>query len=182
MIGRVVLKAASTLAWTISLASLVVLSGCANPDLDELRSYVDAQKAKPPGRIEPLPEIRQITTFAYESGDRRSPFMPVESGEQQQAGVFESGISPNFNRRKEELESYALDAIRMVGVLEQQGTTWGLVSTKEGTIHRVKTGNYMGQNHGRIVQISEDKIQLTEIVQDGTGGYSERQASLALAE
>lgn len=182
MIGRVVLKAASTLAWTIALASLVVLAGCANPDLDELRSYVDAKKAEPPGRIDPIPEIKQITTFAYEANDRRDPFRPVESEEEQQTGFVESGISPDFNRRKEELEGYALDSIRMVGILEQQGVTWGLVSTKEGTIHRVKTGNYMGQNHGRIVYISEDKIQLTEIVQDGTGGYSERQASLALTE
>ena len=108
--------------------------------------------------------------------------MPMESEDQEQMGLAESGIAPDFNRRKEELESYSLDSIRMVGILEQLGVTWGLVKTKEGTIHRVKTGNYMGQNHGRIVQISEDRIDLTEIVQDGTGGYSERQASLALAE
>ncbi len=182
MIGRVALKAAAVLAWTTALASLGMLAGCANPDLDELRSYVDTVKSKPPGRIDPIPEIKQITTFAYEANDRRDPFKPVESEEEQQAGVIESGISPDFNRRKEELESHTLDSMRMVGILEQQGVTWGLVSTKEGTIHRVKTGNYMGQNHGRIVQISEDRIQLTEIVQDGTGGYSERQASLALTE
>ena len=69
-----------------------------------------------------------------------------------------------------------------VGILEQAGVTWGLVETKEGTIHRVKAGNYMGQNHGKITHITEDKIELTEIVPNGTGGYSERQASLALAE
>jgi type IV pilus assembly protein PilP len=70
----------------------------------------------------------------------------------------------------------------MVGTLEQIGATWGLVKTKEGTVHKVKRGNYMGQNHGRIMLISEDRIELTEIVQDGSGGYIERQASLALAE
>ena len=182
MIGRVVLKASATLAWTIVLTAAGVISGCANPDLGELQTYVDAKKAEPPGRIDPIPEIKQITTFTYEADDRRDPFRPVESEEQQQTGVVESGISPDFNRRKEELEGYELDSIRMVGILEQQGVTWGLVSTKEGTIHRIKTGNYMGKNHGRIVQITEDRIQLNEIVQDGAGGYSERQASLALAE
>lgn len=182
MIGRVVSKAASALVWTFTLAALSGLAGCANPNLDELRGYVDAKKAEPPGRIEPLPEIRQITTFVYEADGRRNPFRPVESEEQDEMQIAENGISPDFNRRKEELESYALDSIRMVGILEQLGVTWGLVKTKEGTIHRVRTGNYMGQNHGRIIQISEDKIDLTEIVQDGTGGYSERQASLALAE
>ena len=182
MMGRVVQRASATLAWTLALAFAGVISGCANPDLDELRTYVDAKKAEPPGRIDPIPEIKQITTFTYEGDDRRDPFRPVESEEQQQTGSVESGISPDFNRRKEELEGYELDSIRMVGILEQQGVTWGLVSTKEGTIHRIKTGNYMGKNHGRIVQITEDKIQLNEIVQDGTGGYSERQASLALTE
>ncbi len=165
-----------------ALAMAFLVGGCANPNLGELEGYVKAKKAEPPGRIEALPEIKQIITFVYEPNGRRDPFVEVESGEQERGGVVESGITPDFNRRKEELESYALDSIRMVGILEQLGVTWGLVKTKDGTIHRVKTGNYMGQNHGRIVQISEDKIDLTEIVQDGTGGYTERQASLALAE
>lgn len=182
MIGRVVQKAASALVWAIAVGSAGMLAGCASSNLDEIQSYVDAKKAEPPGRIEPLPEIKQITTYFYEAVGRRDPFTPVEGDKQEQAGISDSGLSPNFTRRKEELESYALDSIRMVGILEQQGVTWGLVKTKEGTIHRVKTGNYMGQNHGRIVQITEDKIELTEIVQDGVGGYSERQASLALAE
>ncbi len=104
--------------------------------------------------------------------------MPMQQQVSQELSLVENGIQPDFNRRKEELESYALDTLRMVGILEQSGITWGLVKTKEGTIHRVKSGNYMGQNHGRIMQISEDKIEVSEIIQDGSGGYSERQASL----
>jgi type IV pilus assembly protein PilP len=182
MIGRVVRDTAAALAWMIILVCAGVLAGCSSANIDELQTYVDAKKAEPPGRIEPLPEIKQISTYFYDAVGRRDPFVPSEGEEQQQAGVAESGIRPIENRRKEELESYALDSIRMVGILEQQGMTWGLVKTKEGTIHRVTTGNYMGQNHGRIVLITEDKIELTEIVQDGRGGYSERQASLVLAE
>ncbi len=166
----------------MGLVFMLILNGCANPDIGELRQYVDTKKAEPPGRIEPLPEIKQITTFVYEADARRDPFVPTEAGEETGGAIADSGISPDFNRRKEELESYALDSIRMVGTLEQLGVTWGLVKTKEGTIHRVKPGNYMGQNHGRIIQISEDKIELSEIVQDGTEGYIERQASLALTE
>jgi len=167
---------------TASIFLITSLIGCANPNIDELRSYVDTEKSKPPGRIESLPEIKQISTFVYEADGRRDPFMLVDSDQKEEAGFAGNGISPDFNRRKEELEGYSLDSIRMVGILEQFGVTWGLVKTKEGTIHRVRSGNYMGQNHGRIIQITEDKIDLTEIVQDGTGGYSERQASLALAE
>jgi type IV pilus assembly protein PilP len=158
------------------------VAGCANPDLEDLRSFVATKKAETPGRIEPIPEIKQIETFLYEDEDRRDPFMPMQQQATQELNLVENGIQPDFNRRKEELESYELDTLRMVGILEQSGVTWGLVKTKEGTIHRVKSGNYMGQNHGRIIQISEDKIDVSEIIQDGSGGYSERQASLSLTE
>ncbi|MBT3047119.1 MAG: pilus assembly protein PilP [Candidatus Thiodiazotropha sp.] len=168
--------------WLPLLFSVAVVSGCANPNLDELRGFVAQQKAQPPERIEPLPEIRQIETFIYSDTGRRNPFLDMFGDQAETASVAGSGIRPDFNRRKEELETYPLDSIRMVGTLEQIGATWGLVKTKEGTVHKVKSGNYMGQNHGRIVLISEDRIELTEIVQDGSGGYIERQASLALAE
>lgn len=171
-----------TIRWVFSLVSVAVLSGCANPNLDELHVFVAEQKSKPPERIEPLPEIKQIETFIYSDTGRRNPFVDMFSDQTEKASIAGNGIRPDFNRRKEELETYPLDSIRMVGTLEQVGATWGLVKTKEGTVHKVKSGNYMGQNHGRIVLISEDRIELTEIVQDGSGGYIERQASLALAE
>jgi len=164
-------------------ASLVAgLVGCANPDLQDLRNFVAEKKAQSPGRIDPIPEIKQIETFLYEHQGRRDPFMPMEKQVSKEVDVVENGLRPDFNRRKEELENYSLDALRMVGILEQSGITWGLVKSKEGTIHRVKSGNYMGHNHGRIMVISEDKIELNEIIQDGSGGYSERQASLVLTE
>ena len=159
-----------------------MVAACANPDLQDLRQFVAAEKAKSPGRIEPIPEIKQVETFLYEEQDRRDPFRLNVRQEQQDVGLVGNDIHPDFNRRKEELEGVSLDALRMVGILDQAGVMWGLVRTKEGTIHRVKSGNYMGQNHGRIVQITEDKIELNEIVQDGSGGYIERQASLALTE
>ncbi|MEW8628137.1 MAG: pilus assembly protein PilP [Candidatus Thiodiazotropha sp.] len=164
------------------LLPLLLLVGCANPNLGELKSYVAEKKAAPPARIEPLPEIRQIETFLYSAAGRRNPFIDMSGEEAETSSIAGSGLSPDFNRRKEELESFPLDSIRMVGTLEQTGVAWGLVKTKEGTVHKVKSGNYMGQNHGRIMLITEDRIELNEIVQDGSGGYIERQASLALAE
>jgi type IV pilus assembly protein PilP len=158
------------------------INGCANPNLDDLRRFVAAKKAETPGRIEPIPEIKQIETYLYEDQGRRDPFKPMEQQVSQELNLVVNGIQPDPDRRKEELEIYELDTLRMVGILEQFGVTWGLVKTKEGTIHRVKSGNYLGQNHGQIMNISEDKIELNEIIQDGSGGYSERQAALSLNE
>jgi type IV pilus assembly protein PilP len=176
------MRAVSKYQLLTTFLSVLLLAGCASPNLDELQQDVAAIKARPPGRIEPLPEIRQIETFLYSSAGRRNPFIDMTGEETDATGVAGNGLRPDLNRRKEELESYPLDSIRMVGTLEQSGVAWGLVKTKEGTVHKVKNGNYMGQNHGRIMLITEDRIELNEIVQDGSGGYIERQASLALAE
>ena len=166
----------------LSVVCILSITACANPNLEDLQRFVANKKAETPGRIEPIPEIKQIDTFLYEEQGRRDPFMPMEQEVSKELSVVENGIHPDFTRRKEELESFALDTLRMVGTLEQLGTTWALIKTKEGTIHRVRNGNYLGQNHGRIMLITEDKIELNEIIQDSTGGYVERQASLSLTE
>ena len=70
----------------------------------------------------------------------------------------------------------------MVGTLELAGVNYGLVQTSDGLIHRVVPGNYMGQNDGRIVTITESEIELVEIISDGIGGYLEREAAVSLAD
>ena len=169
--------------WPLSLVFLsVMLTGCGGDNMQDLRDYVADVKTRKKGRIEPLPEIKQIETYVYSAGDRRDPFTSSESGSTEVAQTVVNGLAPDPLRRKEELEGFALDSIRMVGTLEQKDSIWGLVTTKDGTIFRVKPGNYMGRNNGQITRISEEQIELTEIVSDGRGGYRERQASLAVNE
>lgn len=158
------------------------LGGCINRDMKDLERYVDEVKARKQGEIEPLPEIKQIETFAYRVDNRRSPFQPTETERSDEANLETNGLAPDPNRRKEELENYSLDSLRMVGTLKRDETTWALVRTKDKTIYRVKAGNYMGHNHGQITHIDESDIELTEIIPNGQGGYRERQASLALKE
>jgi len=165
-----------------ALSLSVMLAGCFNQDMSDLKQYVKKVKARKQGYIEPLPEIRQVETFAYVPGDRRSPFRPVQQGEDDVEKPSANGIAPDPNRRREELENYSLDSLRMVGTLQQAEVVWALVQTNDQTIYRIKAGNYMGKNHGQITRIDENDIELTEIVPDGQGGYLERQASLALKE
>ena len=56
------------------------------------------------------------------------------------------------------------------------------MQTKDGRVHRVATGEHMGQDDGKITEITPSKIGLTEIIPDGLGGYIERPAALALNE
>jgi type IV pilus assembly protein PilP len=166
----------------LGILSAALLAGCASEDLTDLEQRVQQIKSREPGQIEPLPEIKQIETYVYNAADRRSPFSLGGGSVEEDSGRSSSGIKPNPLRRKEELEQFPLDSIRMVGSLEQDDSIWALVTAREGVLYRVKAGNYMGQNHGQITRIAEDRIELTEIVPEGTNGWQERQASIALSE
>jgi type IV pilus assembly protein PilP len=167
-------------AWGLAVCAL--LGGCAGGDMSDLQQYVAKVKAREPGPIEPLPEIKQVETFAYQANDRRDPFNAGTPSSEETQVQPATGIHPPPNHRKEELEQYPLDSLRMVGTLDQDDTTWGLVIAQDGTLYRVRAGNYVGQNYGQITRITEDRIELTEIVPDGMGGWQERQAAIALSE
>ena len=93
-----------------------------------------------------------------------------------------SGISPVADRPQEPLEEFPLDSLRMVGTLERNEDSWALIKASDDTIHRIKPGNYIGQNHGKIISVNEYAVDLTEIIPDGMGGWMERHASVALSE
>jgi type IV pilus assembly protein PilP len=156
------------------------LSACGS-DMDDLDSYINSVKARPGGRIEPLPEITPYEVFTYvaDAEGLRSPFVPDTP---QAAGPAAGGASPDPDRPAEFLESFPLDTLRMVGTLDINETVYGLVQTSDGLIHRVVPGNYMGQNDGRITQITESEIVLVEIISDGIGGYIERDAAIGLSD
>lgn len=165
----------------LTLLTLLALAGCGS-DMNDLEIYVQDVKARPPSPIEPVPEIVPVETFVYEPGERRDPFTPDAQTEPPEEALADNGLAPDPTRRKEELEGFSLDALRMVGTLEQDAVRWGLVRTKDGVVHRVKVGNYMGMNNGQITSISEDAIQLTEIVSDAPGQWRERSATVALTQ
>jgi type IV pilus assembly protein PilP len=169
-------------AWLLILLSAGWLGACSNKGMSDLEAYVAEVKARDPGQIEPLPEIKQVETYVYRPEDRRSPFILGGQGVQQEMVDQSGGIAPDPLRRKEELETYPLDTIRMVGTLERDEEMSALVRIQDGTLFRISPGNYMGMNHGQITRITEERIELTEIVSNGMGGWQERQAAVALSE
>ena len=165
-------------AKTLAIAgfALIGLSGC-GADHRELQAWIDEVKARPGGAIEPLPEISPAPSYVYDAAGRRSPFVPDEP---RRASSSETGVRPPVDRPREYLEGEPLDALSMVGTLSDPSGAFGLVQDSEGLVHRVRIGNHMGQNYGRITNISESEIQLVEIIADGLGGYYERPASIGL--
>lgn len=161
------------------VGAAAMVAACSGGNAD-LQAYLDEVKARPGGRIDPLPQVQPAPSFAYEPAQRRSPFMPDRQQTRVSAGP-NATIGPDPNRAREFLEGFSLDTLRMVGTLVQNDLRYGLVRTSDGLIHRVRVGNHLGQNYGRIVSISESQIQLVEIIPDGLGGFIERQAAIALS-
>jgi type IV pilus assembly protein PilP len=155
---------------------LVGLAACSSAD-DELSRYIEDTKRQPGGRVEPLPEVKPYETFIYAATDMRSPFSPSAPGGPGGPGT---GLRPDQKRNREFLEQFPLDTLKMVGTLKLADRMYGLVQTKDGLVHRVSTGNYVGQSDGKITDVAPSKITLTEIVPDGLGGYMERPAALGL--
>jgi type IV pilus assembly protein PilP len=159
-----------------------LLAGCGGQDLADLQNWVGEVKSRPKSAIEPLPEFKAVEPYVFDAAAVRNPFEPVVEEITTEQAAATGGLVPDFDRPKEELEAYALDSLRMVGTVFQSDTLWGLVRANDGTIHRVRTHNYMGKNFGKIIRIAEDKIEVIEIVQDSTNAWLERPATLALAE
>jgi type IV pilus assembly protein PilP len=162
-------------AWAASFLVLAGLAACSSGD-DDLNHFIAEVQREGGGRVEPLPEVKPYQTYTYADSQMRSPFMPASPNGNSLA------VRPDQKRNREFLEQYSLDTLRMVGTLQLGGETYGLVQTKDGLVHRVLPGNYMGQNDGRITAITASKIEVREIVPDGLGGYIERPAALALNE
>ncbi|MBU2569356.1 MAG: pilus assembly protein PilP [Gammaproteobacteria bacterium] len=168
----------------LSLLSLFLLNACSSDDKSDLVQYINQVKARPKTQIEPLPEIKVIEPFIFKPSGLRDPFRPIEKAAEAELVDIGPGrgIRPDPTRRKEQLETYSLDSLRMAGTITKDTVLWGLVKAGDGTIHRVREGNYMGKNHGKIIRINEDKIELMEIVPDKPGTWREQQTSLALSE
>ena len=165
---------------------LIVLSALAACSLDgshsDLRQKMAAVKHKPKGQIEPIPTFAPYSPFIYSAAALRSPFTrPVLEADQRLVGR-RLDVAPDINRQRELLESFNFDALTMVGTLSRRSQLWGLIDDGEGGIHRITVGNYMGKNHGRVVNASQSQIDILEIVPDGTGGWIERPRALTLEE
>jgi type IV pilus assembly protein PilP len=163
-------------AISFTLIAAALLAGCSSADSD-LEDFIARTKQEQPAGVDPLPEVRPYESFFYTAQALRSPFAPGGSGDSSSPSV-----RPDSKRNREFLEQFSLDSLKMVGTLTMSGRRYALVQTKDGIVHRVQPGNYLGQNEGRIAQVEDSKINVTEIVPDGLGGYMERAAQLSLNE
>lgn len=158
------------------LPSLLV--GCAREEFSDLREFMEQAGAGLQQPLEPLPAMKPQDAFVYEPGDLPDPFKPRSLRPVAAGG----GLQPDLTRPKDPLEQYPLDGLRMVGTLKRDGQIQALIRTPENTLYRVKPGDYIGPNFGRIVAIRETGLDIRETIQDGVGAWTEVSTSMALQE
>lgn len=164
------------LAWLLCLA----LSACGGEPHQDLRDWMQESTKDMKGKVPPLPQVKPFEVVAYEEGNTVSPFAPSRIEPERKAGVG-SGPRPDLNRRREPLEAYPLESLKMVGSL-MQGPTKQAIIQADKSFFQVKTGNYMGQNFGVITSVSETEVALKELVEDSNGDWTERTSTLLLQE
>ena len=166
----------------IAFFSCLALAGCGERHLDEVKDFVKNSDSLPRGRIPPLPDLKPYEAFTYNAYDITDPFKPRKI-EPPKGAALAGGIKPpDPNRRREPLEAYPLENLKMVGSLQQKKEIYAVVKTPDNRLFRVRPGNFLGQNFGRITEISESTIKLKELIQDSGGEWKEEERALQLQE
>lgn len=175
--------------------ALAALAGCAQSDLSEVKQFVaSTQKTAAVKKLDPPPEIKPYTPFAYTAHGLKDPFVLAPFAQEEELELPQelvaqsasyTGPRPDPNRVREELEKYSLGSLKMMGTFRMgsgDGELWALILAPDNVVHRVRKNNYLGTNHGKIVGITEQRIELKEIVPEGPGRWQERDSLLSLTQ
>ena len=158
----------------IMATTLVGLTGCSGgyQGYQDIDAFMARMNKQPNGNIEPLPQFRPYEAFTYQAAALRSPFkQPVKIALTTEQ--IKRNIKPDTNRVKQYLEQFDMDTFRLVGSISNDEGFWGLVLGSDG-VHRVRVGDYLGRDHGRITFIDDQQLQLVEIVPAGPKYWVER--------
>ena len=166
--------------------AVLALAGCASSGDEALQTWMAEQRSAARPKIVPLEEPKRFTPQPYTQRGAIDPFDPQKltralKKDSTQGATNVALIAPELNRRKEALEAYPLDTMAMVGSLQRAGHPVALVRV-DNLLYQVKPGQYLGQNYGKVVKVTESEVVLREIVQDATGDWIERAAALQLQE
>lgn len=161
--------------------SCLALTACSGEQHSDLRQFVKDSDSMPRGRIPPLPEVKPYEPFEYAAFDLVDPFVPRKIEAPKPTNV-PGALQPPPNHRKGPLEAFPLENLKMVGTLQQQKQVFALIKAPDNNLYRVKTGDFMGLNFGRIMDISESALKLKELVQDSGSEWKEEERTLQLQE
>ena len=164
----------------VAIAAAALVVGCGASSHKDLVDWMNEQGKGVRGHLDPLPTIKPYEPFVYNDFDLPDPFKPRKI--EPMKSDNSNKLAPDLNRRKEPLEAYPLESLSMVGTLEKGRTRYALVKTPDKDLYQVRQGMHMGQNYGVITDVTDTDIKLKELMQDGSGDWSERSSTLNLLQ
>ena len=172
----------SPIRTVVVIVAMAVLAGCGNGnDFRDLDAYMNEMRLRAPGKIEPTPTFRSYPTFTYDAANLRSPFSRQVKADLAGRKHGSRNVKPDPNRVKQYLEGFNIEQFEMVGTISNASGSFALLRGAGG-VHRLKVGDYLGRNDGRIVAISATQVDVVEIVPDGEGAWLERPRTIPLKE
>ncbi len=161
----------------------VLLAGCSDSDVKEVKDWMAQVKKDTRVAVAPLSEPKTFIPFAYTAREVTDPFSPNKLLAElaRAAEKDDSKFKPDMGRRKELLENYPLDTFAMVGVMQKASVNYALLQI-DRAVHQVKVGQRIGQNYGLVTGVTENAINIKEVVQDAGGEWVERMSKLELQE
>ena len=169
--------------YAIAIMMVTGLAGCGDGGVQEVKQWMEDVQKQTPVSVQKLSEPKKFTPFAYAGKEETDPYNPAKlsAALAKLQANSSSALKPDLERRKEPLENYPLDSIKMVGTLEKPGLNYALLQVDKA-VFQAKVGNYVGQNFGMITKITDTEVEVKEIVRDATGDWIERKAKLELQE
>ena len=166
---------------TGALAAAMLLAGCGDSDVREVRDWMEQVKRDTHPAVKPLPEPKDFLPYAYGARQAVDPFNPNKLlGELARvAATSNNPNQPDLQRPREQLETYPLDTMQMVGTMEKGGVRFALLQVDRSLYH-VRTGQRIGQNFGVVTHVGDDAVDIREVVQDAAGEWTGRMSKLEL--
>ena len=184
--GKSIIKGRLSLArckHSLMLACVLLLGACSSgSQYADIREFMTEVEKKPRGTIAPLPEFEPYQAFTYGASNQRSPFEPpaviVQKTKEQRRNI---DIKPPQDHVKQYLERFNITSLQMVGTLQRDDQIVALIQIQdEWVLNMVQVGDYMGTAWGKIESISDTRVDITEIVSDGVGGWLRRPRTIEL--
>jgi type IV pilus assembly protein PilP len=165
------------------LLAALVLAGCGDSDVREVRDWMDQVRKETKPAVKPLAEPKEFIPYAYGAAEAVDPFSPNKLLAElaKVAATSDNPNRPDTNRPREVLESYPLDTMRMVGVMKKGGVNYALLQIDKA-LHRVRPGQRVGQNFGTVTSVADNEVNIREVVQDAGGEWVARMSKLELQE
>lgn len=165
------------------LLCAVLAAGCSDSDVKEVKQWMKSVEARAKVSVPPIGEPKKFIPFAYTAGEMLDPYNPNKLAIElaRLAKATNNPFKPDLERRKELLESFPLDTIKMVGIIQKGGTNYALLQI-DRSVYQVKRGMRLGQNFGLVMEVNEEAIEIKENVQDASGEWVERMSKLELQD